>query len=145
MKLDELLERKRLLAADMLNGSGDLRQAEFDVSEVAPPDVEIREAELLTMDDVCRMSPIYFEAFSAVLWVHRGFPIVSLTPTTGDMGVDVVAIRSDDGDLLQCKTTSQEGARLGWEAIKDVVMARLPIARNFQEFDLIKFAYKSIL
>jgi hypothetical protein len=31
VKLDELLERKRILAKDMLNGAGDISPEDFDV------------------------------------------------------------------------------------------------------------------
>ncbi|TYC83806.1 DEAD/DEAH box helicase [Novosphingobium sp. BW1] len=36
VKLDELLERKRALASDMLNGSGDIGFRDFDVDELRP-------------------------------------------------------------------------------------------------------------
>lgn len=36
VKLDELLERKRALACDMLNGSGDIGLRDFDVDELRP-------------------------------------------------------------------------------------------------------------
>lgn len=36
VKLDELLERKRSLASDMLNGSGDIGLSDFDVDELRP-------------------------------------------------------------------------------------------------------------
>ncbi len=36
VKLDELLERKRSLASDMLNGSGEIGLRDFDVDELRP-------------------------------------------------------------------------------------------------------------
>lgn len=36
VKLDELLERKRMLAGDMLNGSGEIGARDFDVDELRP-------------------------------------------------------------------------------------------------------------
>jgi hypothetical protein len=36
VKLDQLLERKRSLAGDMLNGSADLSAADFQLDEVVP-------------------------------------------------------------------------------------------------------------
>lgn len=38
VKLDELLERKRALASDMLNGSGEIGLRDFDVDELRPTD-----------------------------------------------------------------------------------------------------------
>jgi hypothetical protein len=38
----------------------------------------------------------------------------------GDSGVDVVAIDSDKGELIQCKTSARDDIGLGWDAVKDV-------------------------
>jgi HJR/Mrr/RecB family endonuclease len=46
---------------------------------------------------------------------------VSLTPRTGDGGIDVIAKTVNVGELIQCKSSRTDGANLGWEAIKDVV------------------------
>ena len=73
VKLDELLERKRALADDMLNGTGDVGPAEFDIGEVAPPGGIGAEAKPLTIDDVDRMTSRYFEAYVAALWARLGF------------------------------------------------------------------------
>jgi superfamily II DNA or RNA helicase len=121
VKLDELLERKRALAQDMLNGGGDIAPGEFDVRDVAPPNVNVKMAPPLSLDDVDRMNPRIFEALTAVLWARRGFSRVDLTPTSNDRGVDVVALDGHRGELVQCKLSGREGAQLGWEAIKDVV------------------------
>ena len=119
-KLDELLARKRALAEDMLNGSGDIGPAEFDITEVAPKGSTPAVEKPLTIDDVDKMAPRYLEAYSAALWARQGFDHVTLTPTAGDGGVDVVAMRTTGaGELIQCKSSSRP--ELGWEAIKDVV------------------------
>ena len=67
------------------------------------------------------MTPRYFEAYVAALWARVGFSQVTLTPSAGDGGVDVVALKGASGELIQCKSSSRAGAELGWEAIKDVV------------------------
>lgn len=121
VKLDQLIARKRALAEDMLNGAGDVAPGEFDIKDVAPPDSSGLDPRRLVFDDVLSLLPRHFEAYVAVLWSKQGFRDVTLTPSTGDGGVDVVALNADTGDLIQCKT-SQSGTReLGWEAIKDVV------------------------
>lgn len=120
VKLDELLARKRALAEDMLNGSGDIGPAEFDIAEVAPEDSVPAVEKPLTIDDVDKMTPRYLEAYSAALWVRQGFDHVTLTPTAGDGGVDVVAMTTTGAsELIQCKSSTRP--ELGWEAIKDVV------------------------
>ena len=118
VKLDLLLERKRLLAVDMLNGCGDLSPDDFaDVVKVDDPVFDER----IGIDDAARLSPIEFEALVAALWKKQGFRTVSLTPRTGDGGVDVVAKTVNVGELIQCKSSATEHVRLSWEAIKDVV------------------------
>lgn len=121
MKLHELLARKRELADDMLNGAGDIVPAEFDLADVVPNRDEMLFADKVTFDDVLQMRPDYFEGLAAALWQQRGFREVQRTPGSGDDGVDVVAIRRPQGELIQCKTSSSENVRLGWDAIKDVV------------------------
>ena len=122
VKLDELLERKRSLAEDMLNGSGDVGPGEFDIDDVAPRGSVGGMTTPLTLDDVDRMAPRYFEAYVATLWTRLGFDHVTLTPTAGDGGVDVIGMRSNgSSELVQCKSSSRAGVELGWEAIKDVV------------------------
>ncbi len=120
-KLDELLAYKKNLAADMLNGAGEVGAADFDMREVTPPEVPAAEARVLAFDDVLSMQPRHFEAYAAVLWARMGFPTVTLTPAAGDNGVDVVAVNGTTGQLIQCKTSHRAGRELGWEAIKDVV------------------------
>ncbi|MBZ4194792.1 MAG: restriction endonuclease, partial [Candidatus Contendobacter sp.] len=121
MKLHELLNRKRELADDMLNGTGDITPADFDLTEVIPTGEKALFPEIISLDDVLQMRPDYFEGLVAALWQNRGFNEVQRTPGSGDDGIDVVAIRRPQGELVQCKTSSVENAKLGWDAIKDVV------------------------
>lgn len=118
VKLDRLLERKRALSDDMLNGCGELSPAEF--AEVVDIDDRVFD-ERITADDVEAMKPLLFEALVAVLWRKLGFRYVALTRTTGDGGIDVVAKTVNVGELIQCKTSQSERSSLGWDAIKDVV------------------------
>lgn len=43
------------------------------------------------------------------------------TPSAKDYGVDIVAIEGSAGILVQAKTCGTDGARLGWDAVKEVV------------------------
>jgi len=117
-KLDRLLEYKRKLALDMLNGSGDVSPGDFDLDDMAPTEGDLDPR--LTLDDALRMRPDYFECLVAVLWQRIGFRQVYRTPDSHDDGVDVVALGSR-GELIQCKTSTVGNASLSWNAIKDVV------------------------
>ena len=118
VKLDRLLEHKRSLSHDMLNGCGDLSPTEF--ADIVQIDDRIFD-ERITLDDATRLDPQDFEALIAALWKKKGFRTVALTPRTGDGGIDVLAKSVDIGELIQCKSSRSGGSHLGWEAIKDVV------------------------
>jgi hypothetical protein len=120
VSLDRLLSVKRVLATDMLNGSGDVQPGEFDLSDVTPKDAGEAFLIEITLDDVLGMQWDYFECLVTVLWQKRGYRNVYRTPKHDD-GVDVVAITGPNGDLVQCKTRGTDEASLGWDAVKDVV------------------------
>jgi hypothetical protein len=119
-KLDRLLQYKRGLADDMLNGSGDVGPNDFDLKDMAPKNASQVQDKHLTLDDVLRMRSDYFECLIAVLWQRKDFRSVYRTPDSHDDGVDVVAIGSE-GELVQCKSSTVDNASLSWDAIKDVV------------------------
>ena len=119
-KLNQLLEYKRGLANDMLNGSGDVGPNEFGLEDMVPKDVNLEPDRNINLDDVLRMRPNYFEGLVAALWQKKGFRTVYRTSDSYDDGVDVVAIASN-GELIQCKSSTVDDKTLGWEAIKDVV------------------------
>lgn len=120
-KLDKLLEWRRDLSKNMLNGAGDIRLADFDdLDDVGGG--RAFDNETLKAEDIPSMDPNGFEAFCAVLWGKYGYTKVYRTPRTGDGGIDVVAIKGNrTGVLIQCKSSSRDGQELGWEAVKDVV------------------------
>jgi HJR/Mrr/RecB family endonuclease len=66
-----------------------------------------------------RMTWQHFESLVASLWSKRGYDCYR-TPRS-DNGVDVVALLGPKGQLVQVKSSSTDGATLGWEAVKDVV------------------------
>jgi hypothetical protein len=121
VKLDQLLTKKRELAGDMLNGSGDLGPGDFNVSDIIPGgDIESID-ERVNLEMALRMEWRHFEGMTAALWNKRGFPVCYCTPGANDNGVDVVAICGSKGELIQTKTSGNEGTKLGWETVKDVV------------------------
>lgn len=119
VKLDELLERKRSLAGDMLEGAGAVSLADFDLRDIAPDAEKTIRNDPITLDLVERSSPGFFEALAAALWQKQGYRC-QLTQQS-DAGVDVVGIRGQEGVLIQCKTSSATDRQLGWEAVRDVV------------------------
>lgn len=117
-KLNALLEWKRGLAGDMLNGIGDLSGNDFGDLE-APGGEAVFDHAPITAADLATMMPGVLEKFCAALWTKQGFNTY-LTPATGDGGVDVVAIKGKAGILIQCKSSSIPSQQLGWDAVKDV-------------------------
>jgi hypothetical protein len=121
-KLDELLSHKRSLAEDMLNGAADISADDFKIVEVVPPAQSMGIDERIDLDSVLRMDGRSFEGLIAALWAKQGYADACFcTPTSGDHGVDVVAISGNKGVLIQTKASGSSGKRLGWEAVKDVV------------------------
>jgi HJR/Mrr/RecB family endonuclease len=120
VKLDSLLAYKRQLAQDMLNGSGDITPGDFSLPDVVPGEQVNHIDERVTLDIALRMNWQMFECLVAALWAKQGGECYR-TPGTKDYGVDVVAIRGQLGQLIQVKSTSIDGFRFGWDAVKEVV------------------------
>ena len=137
VKLDVMLTAKRGLAEDMLNGSADVGPADFDIADMVPPGQRAGLAPRLTVDDVERMQPRYFEGFVAALWQKRGYGRVYVTPPQ-DGGIDVVAIKSRSGDLIQCKTSGTDGTKLGWDAVKNITGGHAMYAKRHPKIDFSK-------
>lgn len=129
-KLDALLDWKRGLSTDMLNGTGDLSPSDFgDLG--APDGGNAFGDEFITPDDLGSLDADAFEAFCAILWSKMGYRKTRRTPKSGDGGIDVVAISGKAGVLIQCKSSSVDGRELGWEAVKDVVAGAAGYAARF--------------
>lgn len=129
-KLDALLDWKRGLSTDMLNGTGELRPSDF--SDLGAPDGgNAFGDESITSDDLGVLDANAFEAFCALLWSKMGYRNTRRTPKSGDGGIDVVAISGKFGVLIQCKSSSLDGKTLGWEAVKDVVAGAAGYAARF--------------
>ena len=121
VKLDRLLEAKRSLAYDMLNGAGDLSPGEFALEDVLPPNTKVDNSQINLSAALC-MNWEYFEALAAVLYAKKGF-MTFKTPSTKDHGVDVVALTESKigSKLIQTKTSGNEDALIGWAGVKDVL------------------------
>ena len=135
-KLHELLEYKRGISKDMLNGTGNILPSEFDDVIGVGGDVF---NERLIIDDAIRFQPDYFEALTAALWCKRGFKTVIRVGGKGDDGVDVVAKTQKVGELIQCKSSSVPGFELDGDAVKEVVAGHAAYKTRFAgtQFQLI--------
>lgn len=146
VKLDQLLDRKRSLAGDMLNGSPDISPSDFRVEEVVPDaDADFFD-ERVTLDVALRMEWRHFEGLAAALWAKKGFHTVYCTPAAADNGVDVVAILEQAGELVQTKTSSSDSKPLNWDAVKEVVAGEAFYKRKhpgvvFKKFGLTNQAF----
>lgn len=129
-KLDKLLDWKRGLSTDMLNGAGDVNPADFGDLE-APDGGNAFGRELLVDDDIRSMDPDAFESFCALLWSKRGYSRVMRTPRSGDGGVDVVAVKGEEGVVIQCKSSSIENREHGWDAVRDVAAGVAAYSRRY--------------
>jgi HJR/Mrr/RecB family endonuclease len=128
----------------MLNGGGDVGPGDFDIKDVAPPDLPGAQPSILSMRDIGSLQPRHFEAYVSVLWKKRGFPIVKLGPGSADGGVDVVAINGNEGELIQCKTSRSEDKSLGWEAIKEVVGGEAAYRRRYPGVSFTKVCVSNV-
>jgi len=139
-KLDKLLEWKRGLSTDMLNGSGDVSPADFGDLE-APDGGNAFGNELLGPDDIGSLDAEAFEAFCALLWSKRGYTQTLKTQRAGDGGVDVIAIKGSVGAAIQCKSSIIEGRGHGWDAVKDVSAG---VAAYAQRYPGVKFSMVAV-
>jgi SNF2 family DNA or RNA helicase len=139
-RLDQLLKEKAALASttidgddlsQMLNGSaGDVGFTEFMASGGPSTQTAPR---ILSIADIDQLDGNSFETFSALLFSKMGYMAQVTDKRHGDGGVDLVAVNSGSGLLVQCK--SSLSASIGWDAIKEVVggsmryQSRMPSVR----------------
>lgn len=127
-KLHELLEYKRGISKDMLNGTGNVLPSEFEDVIGVGGDIF---NERLTINDAIRLQPEYFEALTAALWIKQGFKTVLRVGGRGDDGVDVIAKTQKVGELIQCKSSSVPGFELDWNGVKEVVAGHAAYKARF--------------
>jgi len=117
-KLDQLLTEKRQLATDMLNGAEDISLRDF--GGMGAPNGEKLRSERVTPVLLQSIGPGAFERLCQIYWSRQGTQTAT-TPVSGDLGVDIVALRGNKGWLIQCKSAKNPNAALGWDGIKDVI------------------------
>ena len=138
-KLDDLLRRKRALAGDMLNGTPMVSQDELLDLLGKVNHIESVEADAwITAEHLSRIVGRSFEVLCCALWECQGYNCL-LTPTTGDGGVDIVAIKGDTGLLIQCKA-SEAKKSLGWGAINQIVAGAVAYEKQYPDVTFSKVA-----
>ena len=124
--LHELLEQKRKLSQDTLfpTERAEVKPAEIlDVLKQKPPKPKF--ATPLTIDDVDKLEPRFFEVFIATLFQKHGHR-VELTPLSGDKGADVIILktgRDNSGLLIQVKQR-QLGGKPKKEAVNEIIESK---------------------
>lgn len=125
VRLDQLLKRKADLAGATLDDGGLTAMLNGGATNASFTELvgdggagEAIPKRYLTMDDVDRMDGDAFETFCCILWNKQGFQAFVTTKSGGDGGIDVVALKGREGELLQCK--SSKSVEVGWDAIKEV-------------------------
>lgn len=134
-KLDRLLEHKRSLAGDVLNGCPDVTMADFAIDEIVPAEFAKDLDDRVTLDVALQMDWRLFEGLAAALWAKQGFSNVYCTPRSGDNGVDVVAIRNNEGVLIQTKSSGIDGYKHGWDTVKEVIAGHAYYQRRHPDVD----------
>lgn len=123
-RLDQLLEAKRSLAGDVLNGTVDINFSDFSLDEIVPGEFKNDLDDEISFDLAMQMDWRLFEGLAAAIWQKQGFKTVYCTPPSGDNGIDVVAISDDVGVLIQTKTSSIDGYKHGWDTVKELIAGK---------------------
>ena len=125
--LHELLERKRQLSQGTLFPT---EQAEVTPKEMLERlqsiSVDNKSISPLTIEDVDKLEPKFFEAFVAALFDKQGYYVV-LTPYSGDKGADVVARQRGNeagGLLIQAKHRRQADGQADKHAVDEILAAK---------------------
>ena len=125
--LHELLERKRQLSQGTLFPTEQTEVTPKEILEsLQPIDVTDKESPPLTIEDVDKLEPRFFEAFVAALFNKKGYYVV-LTQYSGDKGADVVARQrgnETEGLLIQAKHRQQARGKADKHAVDEILAAK---------------------
>ena len=124
--LHELLERKRQLSQNTLfpTERAEVKPAEL-FSQFQKTAAGAKVSTPLTIEDVDKLDPRFFEVFVASLFQKQGHR-VELTPTSGDKGADVIVHESqgmNSGFLIQVKQR-RLGGKPKNEAVNEIIAAK---------------------
>lgn len=124
--LHELLERKRQLSQDTLfpTERAEVKPAEI-LDALQETTSEPKIGPPLTIEDVDKLDPRFFEVFIATLFQKQGHR-VELTPTSRDKGADVIVHETqgeNSGFLIQVKQRQASG-KPGSEAVNEIIAAK---------------------
>ncbi len=124
--LHELLERKRQLSQGTLfpTEREEVKPAEL-LSELQETPSEPKTVPPLTIEDVDKLDPRFFEVFIATLFQKQGHR-VEFTPTSGNKGADVIVhpLQTESTGLLIRVKKSHAGSKSGSEAVNEIIAAK---------------------
>ena len=124
--LHELLDRKRQLSQNTLfpTERAEVKPAElFSKLQKTPTGAKVNTP--LTIEDVDKLDPRFFEVFVAALFQKQGHR-VELTPASGDKGADVIVHEArgiNSGFLIQVKQR-RLGGKPKNEAVNEIIAAK---------------------
>ncbi len=104
-----------------VNGCPDVTMADFAIDEFVPAEFAKDLDDTVNLDVALQMDWRLFEGLAAALWAKQGFTNVYCTPRSGDNGVDVVALKGNEGVLIQTKSSGIDGYKHGWDTVKEVI------------------------
>lgn len=117
-KLDMLMSEKSDLAGDMLDGIGEgISGASLIPMDGPEGSVNVPER-FIDLSIVDALNGYSFEHFCQILFTAKGFNAMVTLKKPGDGGVDVVALKDNEGILAQCKHSVSDA--IGWDAIKEI-------------------------
>lgn len=128
--LDRLLEQKRALSRDILNGGASLTPGDFSILD-GPEGMKSDLRKPISRSIVQRMDASEFEEFISVLWSRKEGGTAQRVGGSGDKGVDVVVSSLGRACLIQAKTSAKRDIELGWAAICQVVGGKEHYAQRF--------------
>ena len=118
-KLHTLITAKRDLGKDMLNGVGDVSASELANDLATPTGEVIITRQKVMPEDLSSIGATNFEKLIAELLKQQGYQ-AEVVGRAGDHGIDVWAVKGNEGYLVQCKSTSRQSG-IGIEGINEVV------------------------
>ena len=124
--LHELLDRKRQLSQGTLfpTERAEVKPAEI-LSKLQKTSSEPKIGPPLTIEDVDKLDPRFFEVFIAAIF-QRQEHRVELTPTSGNKGADVIVhpLQSEITGLIIRVKKSHVGSKTGSEAVNEIIAAK---------------------
>lgn len=107
-KLDALIQRRKSMAGDFLAPMASDKDVESELLSEIIAEPQAAKPETLKTSDISLLTEDRFVALAALLLERSGARVI-LTPRSGNEGIDVIAVKNDVIELIQCRQ-SKSGA-----------------------------------